>query len=1115
MVKISEIDESTFVMPDAWRGARHPRRDRPDVPQPAAPDEAAAEQARSLVDDARDRIEEVLALPGTVPELADAARAHLRGAPTPLGAATVAFVASFPARPMDHRGVPFVFPDAWVTDHGIAFAAAAFADFAGIWADGQTVRDLAPGESFREVFQWSGVRHRDAREHRSGWWLTREAVKWLRTLLAAAPDDVHSAAVELLELRRGHQLQRLITAYLAPTRDDWADELCANTEPSATEPFQRWMAFCALGRPHQPAELGLRLSAAQGIDVIASLIDGLGPGATVPLLADAVDRASVGYDAPAPQDILLTFPLDEAFQALNERGGDLDTGPALVAAARRYPGRAMRLLPLSKAPRAAVLLPAHVRAHPALAEKVLPTLPAEAREGVREILDDMTRFPRAADLPPLLIEPPWTRAKPEPVVIKGLPMPGLRAAVWERGERETWAAEADNKPDHLIEEWAGEFDNISSFHQAAVLMNGPDELVRPLLAGWKPGAVWRVDKFILAIVARFEADAAECALFIARRDRASAGAALMPLLTDEIVRTMADWLVHRKKLDETARAWFARHGLAAAPALIPDALGKAGKARRAAEGALRLLAERHGRAPIAEAARVHGEESADAIEAMLPDGLLDSVPSMVPAVDWVKPHMLPQILLGDRAEILPNDAVGHVLTMLAMSKSRDVYAGVRVVRELCDPASLAEFGWALFRWWEICGADPTEKWAFTQLALTGDDETVRRLTPLIRAWPGDGGHAKAVAGLDVLAAIGTDSALIHLYSISQRVKFKGLKARAQEKIEEVAAGLELTAEQLADRLVPDLGLNASGTMVLDYGPRRFVIGFDESLRPTVADEDGSPRKALPKPGKSDDPELAPAAYKRFSDLKKDVRTAAADQLTRFRTAMVTGRRWQGGEFRGFLVAHPLVGHLVRRLVWVAETREGATDAYRVEAFRVAEDGTYANADDDTVPLPETERIGVAHPVDLGDALPAWAGLFADYEILQPFPQLEHPVHTLTEDERDAGRLTRFESLEVPAGALLGLVRRGWERGGPMDAGIEHWISRRVADDRHLVITLDPGMNTGMPVESGDQTLVDVRLAEHPYFHRRDEPTSLRFGDLAPIVASELLDDLIHLAASAE
>jgi hypothetical protein len=634
-------------------------------------------------------------------------------------------------------------------------------------------------------------------------------------------------------------------------------------------------------------------------------------------------------------------------------------------------------------------------------------------------------------------------------------------------------------------------------------MNEPEELARPWLAGWKPRHIWHVEKPILAIVARFEADAADCALFIARRDKAGAGRALMPLLTDEIARTMADWLVHRKKLDKTARAWFARHGLTAVPALIPDALGKAATARRAAEGALRLLAERHGTAPIVEAARVHGEKAADAIEAMLPSSPLDNVPSKVPPVEWADPGALPQILLRDRTHALPDDAVRHVLTMLAISKPGDVYAGVRVVRDLCDPASLAEFGWALFSWWEMCGSPAKENWALDQLALTGDDGTVRRLTPVIRAWPGEGGHAKAVTGLDILTSIGTGTALMHLHGIAQRVRYKGLKSRAQERIEELAAELELTAEQLADRLVPDFGLDASGTLTLDYGPRRFVIGFDELLRPAVADEDGRPRKSLPKPGAKDDPELAPAAYKRFSDLKKDVRTVATDQLSRLEAAMLSRRRWPVAEFREFLAGHPLVGHLVRRLVWLAE--DGP-------AFRVAEDGTFADVGDDAVTVPEDARIGLAHPVDLGHTLPAWGELFADYEILQPLEQLARRVHALTDGERDSGHLARFEGLRAEVADLLALVRRGWERGAPMDAGIEHWISRPLPGGRHLVLSLDPGLVISDPGAMGDPTLSDVRLAAHPGdYGKSGRQANLRFGDLDPVTVSELLADLEYLA----
>ncbi|WP_260610821.1 hypothetical protein [Streptomyces sp. WAC06614] len=115
---------------------------------------------------------------------------------------------------------------------------------------------------------------------------------------------------------------------------------------------------------------------------------------------------------------------------------------------------------------------------------------------------------------------------------------------------------------------------------------------------------------------------------------------------------------------------------------------------------------------------------------------------------------------------------------------------------------------------------------------------LRLLAPVIRSWPGEGAHQRAVDGLDVLGAIGTDTALLSLHGIAQRARFKALKARAGERIAEVAAGLGLTAEQLADRLVPDLGLDAHGTTTVDYGGRRFTVGFDEQLTPYVADATG-------------------------------------------------------------------------------------------------------------------------------------------------------------------------------------------------------------------------------------------------------------------------------------
>ncbi|MFG1851911.1 DUF4132 domain-containing protein [Actinomadura geliboluensis] len=1120
------IGEDAFVMPEGWRRVRHARRDRGDVPGAPGLVADAVEGARALVDAVRDDIEVVLGLPGTEGGVAEAARAHLGGEANPLGAAAIAYITA-PLNEMSEFSEPppdRLFIDALVAEHGIAFAARAWTEWAGIYADnpaciratGLPVR-LGTERRRAELRAMTLRRHRTDELH-CDWWLTRESGRALRGRLAAAPEDVYAEAVALVGDVRDHPLQKAVAAYLLPTREEWVEDLWARPGEIRLGHLPRWLTLCALGRQHQPAELGLPLGFECRRDVVATLLDGVGVDAVVRLLIEALDgpymtgtdrtRTLLGFFPPLPRD--------EALRALVERVDRPEVVPALLAAARRQPVRAMRLLPESPEPRAAELLSAHVRANPGIVAEVAPGLPAERRARIQEILDANTRVPQTSDVPPLLTEPPWTRPRKavKPVVIKDLPAPGSNAVVWGPGERDVWAAREADLWDRRAEgtdfaQRAADVEEGRGFsmtERPTLFLRGPEDLVRPLLPKWEPGdnEMWEVHEWLPPLVARHGTQACGPALAVAVRDPGAFGQYLLPLLTDEVAVTMADWLVRLKSGGRTARAWLRRHGTAAAPSLIPDALGKAGPARRAAEAALRFIAGRHGSEPIVEAARVHGDKAAAAVEALLARDPLDDLPKKIPVVDWAEPRMLPQLLLRGRERALPDEAAGHVLTMLAMSKPGDAYAGVGVVRELCDPASLAAFGWALFRWWEVCGAPSADGWALTQLALTGDDETVRRLTPVIRAWPGEGGHAKAVAGLDVLAAVGTDTALMHLHSISQRVKFKGLKARAQEKIQELAAELELSAEQLADRLVPDFGLDASGTLTLDYGPRRFVIGFDEALRPTVADEGGARRKSLPRPGAGDDPALAPDAYKRFAGLKKDVRTVATDLLARYENAMVTSRRWPVAEFRDFLVGHPLAGHLVRRLVWLAE--DGP-------AFRVTEDGTFADSADDTVTLPETALVGIAHPVHLGGEVKAWSEVFLDYEILQPFEQLARPVHELTGEERETGRLTRFEGLVAPIGDLLGLVRRGWVRGPAMEAGIEWYISRRVAADRHLVATYDGGFPVGAPDEMGDQTLADVRFAVYADRHRNDRPAASVPDGLDPVTVSEVLADLTRLTAS--
>lgn len=556
-------------------------------------------------------------------------------------------------------------------------------------------------------------------------------------------------------------------------------------------------------------------------------------------------------------------------------------------------------------------------------------------------------------------------------------------------------------------------------------------------------------------------------------------------------------------------------------------------AQRFPRRALRLLAASTSRSPaVANLLRTHGNahpelaaelgvviESAPttafhkgiAGSGQLPEFLAVSPFKRIPALPhWLVPAALPPIVLRDNSLALPSEAVITVCAMLTKSGPKGDHAGVAQLRAVADPVSLADFAWALFETWRLAVYPASDGWVLHVQGLFGDDDTARRLTPFIRAWPGESQHRRAVTGLEVLAAIGTDVALRQLNGIAERVKFKGIKAKAREMIGQLARDRGLSPEQLADRLVPNLGLHSNGPLRLDYGPRGFVIGFDAELNPTISDADGSPRRSLPKPGPKDDPAVAPLAYKAFAGLKKDVKAVAREQILRMEAAMVRGRRWTAAEHRQLLIDHPLLRHLTRRLVWAAFDADGTVTG----SFRIAEDHSLADVRDDTLILPADAVVGLAHPVTLGAELPTWQEVFADYELLQPFSQLHRETYLLTAAETAADTLDRFHGHKVPIATVAAMTYRGWKRETPQSNGDCRYIYRPLPEGYSVLVHIDPGLNIGLSHEDqSDQQLTRVHLVRSGDEQSAHADTTLPlFGVLSPLSASEALRDLEHLIA---
>ncbi|GDT62305.1 DUF4132 domain-containing protein [Escherichia coli] len=507
-----------------------------------------------------------------------------------------------------------------------------------------------------------------------------------------------------------------------------------------------------------------------------------------------------------------------------------------------------------------------------------------------------------------------------------------------------------------------------------------------------------------------------------------------------------------KTLRENARSWLLKYPEHALTGLLPAALGKAGEAQDNARAALRMLTE-NGHQPLLQeiARRYNQPEVTDAVNALLALDPLDNHPTKIPTLPaFYQPSLWTRPVLKANAQSLPDSALLHLGEMLRFPQEEALYPGLLQVKDVCSADSLAGFAWDLFTAWQQAGAPVKDNWAFLALSLFGDESTARDLTTQILGWPQEGKSARAVSGLNILTLMNNDMALIQLHHISQRAKSRPLRDNAAEFLQVVAENRGLSQEELADRLVPTLGLDDPQALSFDFGPRQFTVRFDENLNPVIFDQQNVRQKSVPRLRADDDQLKAPEALARLKGLKKDATQVSKNLLPRLETALRTTRRWSLADFHSLFVNHPFTRLVTQRLIW------GAYPANEprclLNAFRVAAEGEFCNAQDEPIDLPADALIGIAHPLEMTVEMRSeFAQLFADYEIMPPFRQLARCTVLLTPDESTSNSLTRWEGKSATVGQLMGMRYKGWE------SGYEDAFVYDLGEYR-LVLKFSPGFN---------------------------------------------------------
>jgi Domain of unknown function (DUF4132) len=375
----------------------------------------------------------------------------------------------------------------------------------------------------------------------------------------------------------------------------------------------------------------------------------------------------------------------------------------------------------------------------------------------------------------------------------------------------------------------------------------------------------------------------------------------------------------------------------------------------------------------------------------------------------------------------------------------------------------------------------------------------------IKEWYGTrASQGKALVAM--LAWIDHPSATQVMLAIGNRFRTKSIQEEAARQAEALADRKGWTLAELADRTIPTAGFDENGELELPYGPRIFKARLLPDFKIELFNPEGKKIASLPEPRQDDDEALAKASRKSLSAGRKEIKSIVDLQTDRLYEALCTGRDWSCADWNTYLNGHPVVRHLVQRLVWLQESESGGRSAFRPLA-----DGTLTNEADDAVQAPEHVRIRLAHDTLLTqETVQRWQQHLIDYEIKPLFQQLGKGTYELPNDKANYKEVTDFKGHLLEAFALRGRASKlGYQRGSAQDGGLFSAYEKRFPT-LGLTAVVEFTGNT-LPEENRTVALVGL------VFSSSSKENSWERGDIPlnkipKVLLSECYNDLRLIAA---
>lgn len=346
---------------------------------------------------------------------------------------------------------------------------------------------------------------------------------------------------------------------------------------------------------------------------------------------------------------------------------------------------------------------------------------------------------------------------------------------------------------------------------------------------------------------------------------------------------------------------------------------------------------------------------------------------------------------------------------------------------------------AIYSNWLNNKADTKLKNILILYCIFQPEDKLLKLKTQIEEWALNSRGALAAHAVYAIALNASKFALVLVDTMSVKVKNNQVKNAAKDALKKTAKALEISEDELIDKIIPDLEFDKKGMRELHYGGeanRVFKLQIKNDFTIEVTDSNDKVLKSLPAPNSKDDKETADASKKELTLIKKNIKMITSNQITRLNKVLLNGRKWSYKTFTELFVENPIMNIFALKLIW------GVYDENNnlIESFRYMEDGSFNTFDEEEYifedSLKNKKNITLVHPIELDEEkLSKWKTQLSDYEILQPINQLDLLFEEVKEEHIKNNKIISFEDREITAGEIMSMANKmSFERSRNIEDG---------------------------------------------------------------------------------